>query len=463
MNSLRAFLLFLFGLLSVLPAWGAITVGQDGAGDFNGKDEGPILAAIEKARKAGGGEIVIRAGEYLINKGLILTDAKRIVLRGEPGAVLKLPPIQRAEMAEAVAPGVSEVRVKVQQGLVAGLKLRFMADGALDSFSGKRKPTFFVDLERVDGDRMILKKPLEFAVPAGTQIMNEDAPNLLEVRKGCEEIVLSGLIFDGGRTPDDPPIAAHAQLCGIFASGLYNYTEGPKGPPVRALRIRDCTVRNFFGRGVAFYSVAESEVSGCTIEDCVDEAVDLDHFTVGCRVLDNRLARCRVGVELNDANECWVGRNRIEACETGINLWRWCKFEDLNVRNQIVENLLLGMKANGLQLAVNTRDNLVRGNVIRGSGRNGISLNAAQTMVTGNLIQGCGQIGITVAGDENEVSGNRITGSSGAEPGKSPLLNVGGNRNRVLDNWLEAPAGGVAKAMVISGKDITVREGGVQP
>src|SRR4029079_14588501 len=128
---------------------------------------------------------------------------------------------------------------------------------------------------------------------------------------------------------------------GIFAAGPYNYTDGPTGKPVRGVTIRDCTIRNCFGRGVAFYSVSDALVAHCRIEDTVDEAIDLDHFTVNCRVLDNEVARCRVGVELNDANECWVARNRFEACQTGVIIWRWCKMEDLNVRNHVLDNLFL--------------------------------------------------------------------------------------------------------------------------
>ncbi len=39
-------------------------------------------------------------------------------------------------------------------------------------------------------------------------------------------------------------------------------------------------------------------VANCRIEDIVDEAVDLDHFVVNCRVLDNQIVRSRIGGSL---------------------------------------------------------------------------------------------------------------------------------------------------------------------
>jgi hypothetical protein len=393
------------GLLSFsLTAHAAlqVIVAQDGSGDFNGTDEKPILAAVQKVRAAGGGEILIRRGDYVCGQPIEVKDANKITFRGEPGAVLKLPPLQFAETSAEAAVGASELHVRVQQSLTPGLRLRIMASSAIDSFSGKAKPSFFVSLAKTEGDRLVLAKPLEFPVPAGTKIINEDAPNLFEVRSPCEDIAIEQLVIDGGRTPKDPVVSGHAQLCGIFASGRYTYTDGPTGPPVHKLIVRDCTIRNCFGRGIALYAVTGALIERCTIEDTVDEAVDLDHFAVGCIVSQNAVARCHVGVELNDANECAVVRNRFVACDTGINLWRWCKMPDLNTRNVIMENAFVGTKGNALNLAAGTATNIVSHNQIRGSGGKAILL----------------------AGDDYEVSGNDVDGK----------IADSGARNDVFDN-----------------------------
>ncbi len=389
-------------LFSALAARAAITVAQDGSGDFNGADDQPILAAVQKARAAGGGEIVIKAGTYRCANPIALKDAKKITFRGVPGARLTLPPLQYAETSADATVGASELRVRVQQGMAKGVRIRIMSGGAIDSFSGKQKPSFFVTLSAAESARLVLEKPLEFPVPTGTKIINEDAPNLFELRGACEDIAIEQLTIDGGRTASDPAVSGHAQLCGVFAAGSYDYVKGLTGPPMQGIAVRDCVVRNCFGRGVAFYAVRNGIVERCTIEDTVDEAVDLDHFAVGCIVNQNAVARCGVGVEMNDANECAVLRNRFEACRIGINLWRWCKQPDLNTRNVIMENAFIGTKGNALQLAAGTATNIVHGNHIRGSGGKAISL----------------------AGDDYEVSGNDVDG----------VIANAGVRNDVFDN-----------------------------
>ena len=43
---------------------------------------------------------------------------------------------------------------------------------------------------------------------------------------------------------------------------------------------------------MALYSVTDSTMERCTIEDTVDEAIDFDHFTVRCRAEGNVILRC---------------------------------------------------------------------------------------------------------------------------------------------------------------------------
>jgi hypothetical protein len=454
-------IIFLAVVAAVLTtnALAQITVAQDGSGDFNGSDEKPIIAAIARVHEKGGGEIVIHPGVYAVQRSIELKAVQNVTLRGLPGAVLKLPPLQYAEVSRDVAVGETVLPVRVQQGITADVLLQIRAPGAIDAFSGKAKPTFYVKLSKVEVDRLILAEPLKFPVPAKTHVVNENAPNLFELRNLSEGITIEGLTIDGGRTPDAPPIPAHAQRCGIFASGLYNYTDGPTGKPVRGITIRDCTIRNCFGRGIAFYSVIDALVVNCRIEDNVDEAIDLDHFTVNCRVLDNQVARCRVGVELNDANECWVARNRFEACQTGVIIWRWCKMDDLNVRNHVLDNLFLNISGNGLQFQAGTSGNIARGNIIRGAGRNGVSLGASDTIIAGNIIERPGMYGIVTAGDRNDIVENRVVdaGTGAAQPYAG--IRILGANNRVLDNFVSAGADAKARSqpVVDEGKENTVR------
>jgi len=427
--------------LFAATAHAQVSVAQDGHGEFNGADEKPLLAAIAKVRAAGGGEIVIHPGVYVLQSGLELKDLRNVTFHGLPGATLKLLPLQHAETSADVPAGETALPVSKQQELTPGMRLQIMARGEFEPISGKQKPTFMAKLVKLEGDRLLLAEPLPFPVPAKTHIMNEDAPNLFEFRAGCENIVIEGLTVDGGRTPNDPAVGTHAQRCGIFASGPYNYTDGPTGKPVQHLVVRDCTIRNCFGRGVALYSVHDALVTNCKIEETCDEAVDLDHFTVAARVLNNQVTHCRVGVELNDANECWVAGNRFESCEIGVNVWRWCKMEDLNVRNHIVDNLFLNTVANGLQLDGGTRLNIVRGNIVRGAGRNGISLNGHETIVSENIIEHSGLNGIALGGNRNEIVRNQINDSGAGAKQKYAGLRIKGAQNQVLDNTVRLGAG----------------------
>jgi nitrous oxidase accessory protein NosD len=254
-------------------------------------------------------------------------------------------------------------------------------------------------------------------------------------------------------------VGTPAHRCGIFASGPYNYTEGLTGKPIEHLVIRHCMIRNCFGRGVALYAVSDALIENCTIEDTCDEAVDLDHFTVAARVLNNQVTRGRVGVELNDANECWVEGNRFDSCETGVNVWRWCKMEDLNVRNHIVDNLFLNTVGNGLQLEAGTQNNIVRGNIVRSSGRNGISLGGTETMVSENVIEHSGLNGLLLGGNRNEIARNQICDSGLGAKQKYAGLRIRGAHNQVLDNRVLTGFGADAttEAVADEGEANTIR------
>ncbi|MBI5828895.1 MAG: right-handed parallel beta-helix repeat-containing protein, partial [Chloroflexi bacterium] len=311
---------------------GLLTVAQDGSGQFNGSDHQPIQAAINRAVKQGGGEVVIAKGDYLVGASLKVGAATNLTIRGQPGAVLRLPPLPHARSLEAVAAGATSLRVDRVEGFTVGMQLHFVAPGKVHSFTGKPAPYFLATVARVEPGRLEFKAPLEFPAPAGTRLYLEKAPNVFAIRGSAENIVIERLTLDGGRRADDPKISGHVIGCGVLAEGPFTYERGPTGTPVRRLVVRDCVIRHCFGRGVAMYAVTDGVVERCTIEDTVDEAIDFDHFAVGCRAIGNTVVGCHVGVEMNDANESLVQSNRFDSWYTGINLWRWCRQPDLNAR-----------------------------------------------------------------------------------------------------------------------------------
>lgn len=411
-----------------------LLVSQDGSGQFNGNDHQPIQAAIDRAMKQGGGEVVIARGDYLIGASLKMFAATNLTIRGHPGTVLRLPPLPYAHSLEAASVGATSLRVDRIAGFQPGMRLHFVAPGKVSTFTGKPEPYFRATLAGVEKDRLEFKEPLEFTAPAGTLLYREGAPNVFAIRGATENVVIEHLTMDGGRRPGAPDISGHVIGCGVLAEGPYSYERGATGTPVRRLVVRDCVIRHCFGRGVAMYSVVEGFVERCVIEDTVDEAIDFDHFTIGCRAIGNTVVGCTEGMELNDANDSFVKSNRFDACGCGINLWRWCHQPDLNVHNQILSNQFFNTRGSALLIQAKTASNIVFGNIIQGSGSAGVVLNGSYQTLEGNTVTGSAKEGILVSGSDNEVRGNHCRGNSTAKPGRNEDIRVTGERNRVTDN-----------------------------
>lgn len=389
---MKKFLFFLLLLGAVQPA-AALT-------------EAEIQKFIDDAIKAGGGEVAIPPGVHMIERGLIVKDAKKLRLIGLDAeeSVLKLPPVAYAIASAAVEAGAGAIRVKTQQAIKPGMRLKIEADGEIDSFTKKPKPYHLAKVKAVEQDVLQLESALKFPVPEGTMIRHEDAPNLIEVRGTCEDVRIEKLTLDGGRVEGDPLIRGHTQLCGILAQGAYSYEKGPTAPPVKKLGISRCFIQNCHGRGIALYCVEGAEIDGCTIRDTSDEAIDFDHFAVKCIATHNHIARSLVGVELNDAASCLVAGNDFLECGTGINLWRWCKQAGLNEGNIIAQNVFERTKGNAVQIAPNTKANMVAQNEITGSGKNGIILSGEAQVVKANRISGSGLKAIAVQEGKHEIA-----------------------------------------------------------
>lgn len=368
--------------------------------------EADLQRFIDEAVKAGGGEVVIPPGVHLIEHGLRIKDAKKLRIVGLDAeeTVLKLPPVAYAISAGATAAGATTLPVTSQRGFKPGMRLKIEADGEQDSFTKKPRPYHLAIVKAVLKEALQLESPLKFPVPDRTMIRHEDAPNLIEIRGACEEILIEKLTLDGGRMEGDPPVRGHAQLCAVFASGAYSYEKGPTGPPVKKLRISRCFIQNCHGRGVALYSVEGAEIDGCTIRDTSDEAIDFDHFTTKSVATHNHIARSLVGVELNDATDCLVAGNEFLGCGTGINLWRWCRQPDLNKGNLIVKNVFDHTLGNAVQIATGTSGGTVAQNEITASGKNGIILSGEAHTVQANKITASGMKAIVVQEGTHSVS-----------------------------------------------------------
>ncbi|MCB1211864.1 MAG: right-handed parallel beta-helix repeat-containing protein [Verrucomicrobiales bacterium] len=322
-----------------------------------------IQQFIDEAIKAGGGEVVIPQGTHEIRKSLLIKDAKNLRLIGldQERCILKLPPASFAQSSVAVAAGVMSIATLRQQGIVPGMTLQIEAPGEMDTFTQKPRSSFRAVVAAVTPDTITLTAPLAFPVPEGTLLRDVKAPNLIEIRGLTEGLWIEKLTLDGGKVEGDPKIHGHVQLCGIFASGPYSYEKGPTGPPVKGVQVSRCIIQNCHGRGIAFYSVEGASVTDSTIMDTTDEAIDLDHFTTKSLVRHNHIARCGVGVELNDANDCQVIGNDFLNCGLGIHLWQYCKQPGLNEGNVIRDNVFDGMEGARIKVQSGLTKNEIEG------------------------------------------------------------------------------------------------------
>lgn len=359
-------LLSLVCLLPTLASASTWRVAQDGSGDFNGTDEAPLIAAIARA-KADGGEIVVGPGVYRIGKRLPLGGVRHLRIRGEGEVVLQLAPALVTELAAPAEIGATNLVLRSQEGLRAGLKLRVIAPGEVVAVTGKPKPSFETVVASVDGATATLAEPLRFGAPAGTRVVDENDLNLFTLDGGCDDVTFENLTLDGVLKPDGLRQATHHTRCGVWIQGDYDYLKGPSGPKPRRIVLRDCRIRNFHGRGISIYSADDCVVENCVIENILDEGINLDHFVERCRVAGNAVRQASVGIELNDVNDSVVERNEIEDCSIGIRVWRYCKLERLNVGNMVRENRLRGIEGPALEFQAGTAENIARDNVLEGS------------------------------------------------------------------------------------------------
>ena len=110
-------------------------------------------------------------------------------------------------------------------------------------------------------------------------------------------------------------------------------------------------------------------VEGCVFERISDEAIDLDHFVQGFRIVGNDVRDVSWGIVLNDASRNVVEYNRIEGCEIGLFMWWYEKTPGpgLNEENVLRHNVVRGARQLAIHLARSCQRNTVEGNFYEGT------------------------------------------------------------------------------------------------
>ncbi|MBT3288533.1 MAG: right-handed parallel beta-helix repeat-containing protein [Victivallales bacterium] len=302
-------------------------------------DNAPALRiALDTLRKQKGGVLVLSPGTYLIGAQLSLDNLTDAHILGRGEVILQLLPERHTRTTKAAKKGDSEILVQRADVFAPGLAIELQ--GAIrDTLTPEGKPHrishLSTTIKEVQGDRLILARPLTADVPAGAPVVHP--MNLFDGRRNIRNLTIQNLTLDLNR--DAWPVRPfnHARNSGIFLHGPYSYETGPTGPPLEGVRIIDCTIKNSHHRGIAFYNVRNSGVYHCRIENTAAEGIDFDHFVTHCQAVGNVLVNCR-NIELNDASDCLVSDNLLRTCRTGIVVWQWCQLPGLNERNLILRN-----------------------------------------------------------------------------------------------------------------------------
>ena len=386
-------------------------VTQDAGGDFSGNTGEAIRAALDRVRQAGGGTVILAAGTFWLEKALDLSGLSNAALVGDPGSRLVLAPQVRARTVGAVEAGARQVRVRDPAGLSPGCRIEILAPGPTRvTPAGKEHavPYMTASVRTVDGQMLTLERALGAPVPEGVDVIR--VTNAVTLRGAGSNLLLSGLDIDLNRDAWPIPPRNHTVHCGVFVSGPYSYDKGPTAPPVERLRIVNCTIRNAHHRGIAWYSVVDSAVAGCTIENTGAEGIDFDHFSLRCHAVGNTLRRCR-NLELNDASYCTVSGNTMEDCGEGIVVWQWCTQADLNVENVLSGNRLVRVGRYGVRLGEGADRNIVVQNSIVNPGKAAVRVAGKGNLVTGNRFVSCSGPGIEDTGAGTVTAGNeRVNG-----------------------------------------------------
>lgn len=350
---------------------------QDGSGDFNGKDDKPIRAAIKKAGE-GEGTIFIKPGEYLIRNEINLRSG--ITVKGFPETVLKLPSpvLTTAEGGKGekflMVSDTSELAPDTYVQICPPVEIKTFPDGDKEAFTAK--------IKKVKEGKILLAEPLPYTVQEKSRAGY--ANNIFYIGGSEENITIENLGIFGGRK-EDIPMPGHVKRCAILASGGYSYGGGPTAPPIKNFHVMNCYIRNCYGRAVAMYSVAHGKVSGCKISNIADEAIDFDHFCFYCRAVGNEIKSGVTGVTINDGSYCTVEYNSITDCGVGITIWWWykCPQKNIDIENKIRHNFIYSPKKAGISIGKRCFWNEVVGNFVSG----GIKVVEPSNVVENNTLR----------------------------------------------------------------------------
>lgn len=334
-----------------------VSVGQK-KGDFVGKDHLTLQSAVDYVTRLGGGSVRILPGTYEMGNSLFLRDRLHLIGAGE-GTILRKCPSAATPLVDDTDWYDTTVHVKdpsifrVDGGLLLRSKCPFYANRMLN---------IKLTVTGIEGNVIhIDRDPREDLWPEA----GAEAVTLFPVVTGnyVNDVTIENLTIDGNR-------AENQHLDGNYSGGIF---------------VQDCdrvVVRNVTTR--------DNNGDGISWQICDDVTIE------NCHSLNN----ADLGLHPGSGSQRPVMRNNtVIGCGIGL-YFCW------GIKDGLAEgNLIEDSKQYGLSIGHRDTDNMIRDNVIRRSGINGIQFrdhkyarrNAHRNVFEGNLIEDSGTKGDCVA------------------------------------------------------------------
>jgi len=333
-----------------------------------------VIRSLERAR---GGTLYFAPGRYEVRFGIFVLGVDNITLIGVPGTELVLASPRAVPPPRLLAPateGQRHLTLDRTNGLSVGGRYQIHpADGI-----GDRLLEFVV--REVDGTGVTLGGPIQFmrhvsAIPEGSVVLEE--LNFFRVHH-ANHVVIQGFTLDGlGRGE----VLGHTSYCGIIVDNDFLGAQKAGAPLYAGLRVVGNTFKNLKGRGVGVYGTRGVVVQGNGLVNIGHEALEMDHFSSGL-VSHNRIRAAAVGIQLDDAFDTVVERNKVEGAGSAVVLLGHFDEPWANTGNRIIGNTFIGPGAIGVFVSERSRNNFIAGNHIKAV-KQGIVGNLASNNVDG--------------------------------------------------------------------------------
>jgi parallel beta-helix repeat protein len=303
----------------VEPDWDrrlTITVGPAQA-DLVGRDDKVIQAGVDYVARLGGGTVRILPGTYALRNAVYLRSGIRLVGSGTDSVLLKNPSKTLA-LAEDADWYDQEITLADADGVRIGVGV-FLKNG---NDTAKRT------LVARAGNRFKLDRALRknFWIKQSPQVAT-----LFPLLSGenIADVVIENLTLDGNRAENDN-LNGNYGGC-VFLQDCNRFT------------MRGLTTRNYNGDGVSWQICHDCVVENCHSYDNADLGLHPGSGSQRPLIRGNTVQRNRIGIFY-----CW-----------GVKY-------SLAEKNTLEENTF------GISIGHNDTDNLIRNNVIRDSGTNGV-------------------------------------------------------------------------------------------